>query len=302
MLNNGGVVPEGVNELTRYRQFFGGGEFEVITTAFYVEDEWVATDDLTLRIGIRNERFDNRNAQGETFIKITDQHAPRIGLAWNVSDEGGAKVFANYGRYHLLVASNTNIRLAGSELFTQEWYTRDAPISADGGTNVRNRTDQTTVYGDGSVEDVRTTIDLDIEPMFQDEVIFGYERQISGEYVASATYAFRDLRRGIEDITIDEAIGEPGAFHYVLANPGRAVPTFYDVDGNSVLDELNLSAEDIGMAAVKRRYHALTLGLERRWDGVFCFKGLYTLSHSYGNYEGMVRSDNGQDDAGITTQ
>ena len=30
-------------------------------------------------------------------------------------------------------------------------------------------------------------------------------------------------------------------------------------------------------------------------------QGSYTWSHSYGNYEGWVRSDNGQDDAGITT-
>ena len=46
----------------------------------------------------------------------------------------------------------------------------------------------------------------------------------------------------------------------------------------------------------------MTLGLERQWDGVYYLKGLYTWSHSHGNYEGMVRSDNGQDDAGITTQ
>lgn len=302
VLNNGAIVPDGVTELTRYRRFFGGGEFDVITTAFYVEDEWAITDTVTLRIGIRNERFDNRNAQGNTFIKITDQYAPRLGLSWNVSGEGVAKIFANYGRYHLPVASNTNIRLAGSELFTQEWYALDAPIAEDGSTVLTSKIGPTTVYDDGSVDDVRTTIDLDIEPMYQDEFIVGYERQIFGDYIASATYAFRDLRRGIEDITIDEAIGVSGAFHYVLANPGRAVRTFYDVDGDSRLDELNLSAEEIGMPAVKRRYHAATLGLERRWDGVFYAKGLYTWSHSYGNYEGMVRSDNGQDDAGITTQ
>ena len=302
VLNNGAVVPEGVTELARYRIFVGGGEFDVITTAFYVEDEWTVTDALTLRLGIRNERFDNRNAQGATFIEITDQYAPRLGLAWDVGGEGTAKVFANYGRYHLPVASNTNIRLAGAELFTQDWHVLDAPVAEDGSTVLGAKLGATTVYGDGTVHDVRTVIDLDIEPMYQDEIIVGYERQISDRYIASVSYAFRDLRRGIEDLTIDEAIGAPGTFHYVLANPGRGVRTFYDLDGDGTLDELHLSAEDIGMPAVKRRYHAVNLGLERRWDGVFYVKGLYTWSHSYGNYEGMVRSDNGQDDAGITTQ
>ncbi len=31
-------------------------------------------------------------------------------------------------------------------------------------------------------------------------------------------------------------------------------------------------------------------------------QGSFTWAHGYGNYEGYVRSDNGQDDAGITTQ
>ena len=86
--------------------------------------------------------------------------------------------------------------------------------------------------------------------------------------VAAALYC-----RGIEVLTIDEAIGTRH-LPLVLANSGRAVRTFYDLDGDGALDELNLSAEDIGMPAVKRRYHAVNLGLERRWGGVFYVKGL----------------------------
>jgi hypothetical protein len=52
---------------------------------------------------------------------------------------------------------------------------------------------------------------------------------------------------------------------------------------------------------VKRSYSAVTLNFERAFDGEYYWKAQYTWSHSYGNYEGMVRSDNGQDDADITT-
>ena len=53
---------------------------------------------------------------------------------------------------------------------------------------------------------------------------------------------------------------------------------------------------------MKRRYKALTLDLKREWDGIFYLRSTYTLSHSYGNYEGTVRSDTGEDEAGLTTQ
>ena len=301
-LSNGVIVPAGVTELTRYRRFSQGGEFDVTTTAVYIEDEWTLTDRMTWRLGLRNERFDNRNAHGETFIRITEQYAPRIGFAWDIGGEGTDRLLANYGRYHLPIASNTNIRLAGAELFTEEWFVLDGPIAEDGSTTLGEQLGPTSFFGDGTVPDVRTTIDLGIEPMYQDEFILGYERQVRDAYLVSLTYTHRDLRQGIEDITIDAAIDSPGAFHYVLANPGRGVHTFYDVDGDGNLDELRLSADELGFAPVKRRYQALTLGVERQWDGVFYLKGLYTWSHSYGNYEGMVRSDNGQTDAGLTTQ
>lgn len=121
-----------------------------------------------------------------------------------------------------------------------------------------------------------------------------FEWQVGGSHL---------LRFGMdrEENTSDEAINQPGVFHYILVNPGRDVHTFYDLDGDGTLEELFLSAADLGFPKAKRRYHAVTLGLEKKWDGVFYVKGLYTWAHSYGNYERMVRSDNGQDDAGITT-
>ena len=82
ILSNGAAVPEGVTEATRYIQFSQRGHFDVIATAFYIEDEWsIAPLNATLRLGLRNERFDNRNAEGESFIKIQDQYAPRIGFS-----------------------------------------------------------------------------------------------------------------------------------------------------------------------------------------------------------------------------
>ena len=303
VLRNGAIVPDGVTEVTRHRRFSRDGHFDVIATAFYLEDEWtIAPINATLRFGLRNERFDNRNAEGQSIIKITDQYAPRIGFSWDVGGDRNSKVFANYGRYHLPVASAVSIFLGSPWFSTEDWYVLDQPVAEDGSTVLGARIGETTVFADGSSPDNRTLIDHDIEPMAQDEFILGYERRILSDYIFGITLTYRDLVQGIEDISIDQAIGAFGEFNLVLANPGRGVRTYYDVDGDGNLDELRLSAEELGFPPMQRRYRAVTLDLQRPWDGVFYARASYTWSHSYGNYEGTVRSDTGEDLAGATTQ
>ncbi len=303
VLRNGGTVPEGVTDVVRYRQMERGGHFDAIASAFYVEDEWLISPiNATLRLGLRNERFDNRNAEGRTFVQLKDQYAPRVGFAWDPRGEGTAKLFANYGRYHLPVASIVSIAMASSTLLTEEWFVLEGPIAEDGSTTLGTRIGEPTVFADGSARDFRTAIDQDLEPMAQDEYIVGYEWQIYADYVANVTLTYRNLVQGIEDVNIVEALGLRRGFNYVLANPGRDVRTYYDIDDDGTLDPITLSAADLGYPSMKRRYKALTLDLKRPWDGVFYVRGTYTLSHSYGNYEGTVRSDTGEDFAGITTQ
>ena len=68
------------------------------------------------------------------------------------------------------------------------------------------------------------------------------------------------------------------------------------------LDEtVDLSAADLGYPTPTRTYEALTLTFDRAFDNGWDLHGSWTLSRSEGNYEGTVKSDNGQDDAGITT-
>jgi hypothetical protein len=45
--------------------------------------------------------YENNNALDETFIKIDDQYAPRLGLIWDPSADGRSKLFASFGQYHL---------------------------------------------------------------------------------------------------------------------------------------------------------------------------------------------------------
>ena len=76
---------------------------------------------MTLNFGVRCEEFENNNA-GETFIKVDDQYAPRVGAIWDPSGQGRSKLYASYGLYYLPIASNTNIRMAGVEFDQRDWY------------------------------------------------------------------------------------------------------------------------------------------------------------------------------------
>lgn len=299
-LNSGGVVPAGVTQVASVRELEGGGAFDVKTSGLYFEDEWYVTDAFTLRLGVRNERFDNRNAAGDTFIKITDQWAPRLGFSWDLGGDSNSKLYGTFGRYHLPIATNTNIRLAGQELFTETWYEL-VGLNADETGQIGVQIGPTSVFSDGVVPDVREVIDDTIEPMYQDEWIIGYERDLfGGGYIGGVSFTYRDLGSLIEDVTIDAAINQV-AFHYILTNPGTDAHTFFDVDGDGVAEELFLTAEELGFPEAERTYLALTFYLEKLLTDRFYAKASYTWSHGYGNVEGYVRSDNGQDDAGLTT-
>ena len=288
-------------EAVQVRELLNQGSFETDSEAFYVEDEWSVTDTLTLRLGLRNERFENRNANNVTFIEIDDQWAPRIGVSWDIRGDGRSKLFGNAGRYHLPIAANTNIRLGGPEYFSQQVFELIS-VNSDGTPVIGPALGPLAVFSDGTTVDPITIADTNIEPMYMDEYIIGYERELGdGGWIGSITGTYRDLASTIEDVTIDKAIGVPFLFHYVLTNPGTAMNVFFDLDGDGVAEEYNFTAEQMGFPEAKRKYYAVSVGLEKSWDGEFYLNANYTWSHSYGNIEGYVRSDNGQDDAGLTT-
>jgi len=65
-------------------------------------------------------------------------------------------------------------------------------------------------------------------------------------------------------------------------------------------EQINLTAAQLGYPEAEREYKALEFTLSRPFDGRWSADMSYTWSESVGNHEGYVKSDNAQDDAGIT--
>ncbi len=312
---NGGVVPDGVTEVVRFRYFQNGGQFLTKNSAWYVDDSWRLTKNFLVYAGIRNESFENQNSAGGAFIKVNDTWAPRLGFSWDIKGDSTMKLFGNAGRYYIPVYSNTNVRLAGAELDYNEWYRF---TSMDPDTGVPSGLTQlgTRFYtSDGEVPDARAVVDNNLSPMYQDEFILGFQQQVDEHWTIGVRGVYRDLKSGMDDICnynepyywalengYDE--GEADAIasavnHCFLTNPGNGLSANVDLQGDGNLTVVEIPAEGLGMPVAKRKYQAIEFLFEGQWEKL-SFQGSYTWARSRGNTEGYVKSDNGQDDAGIT--
>jgi hypothetical protein len=305
-------------DLSRVRvreNFQASAEFTTDSEAIYIQDTWQVTDDFVATIGIRNEEFTNYNADGEAFISISDQISPRIGVAWDVNGDGESKLYANFGRYYIPVPTNTNVRVAGSELFTQR--TCDV-VSIDGDfVPTFDNCGGTAVFGDGTQKATLEVVDENVEPMYQDELILGYDFQLNEDWTLGIKGTRREVGVALEDVAIDFGFNQylerefgssctqcSGFHYYVLGNPGGDMTITTDPDGDDgplALQAYTIPGADLGYPEVQRKYSSIDFTFNRAWDDVWMLQGSYTWSKSYGNNEGFVRSDNGQDDAGITT-
>lgn len=305
------------NDRTRVRvreNYQSPSVFETDSKAYYISDVWQITDDIVATIGIRNEEFTNYNADGEAFIEIDNQIMPRLGIAWDINGDGESKLYANYGRYYIPVPTNTNIRVAGSELFTQQ--TCDV-VSIDGSfVPTVDNCGALAIFGDGTQKGTLEVVDANVDPMYQDEFILGYDFNINDDWSAGVKVTRREVGVALEDIAIDAGFERylqrefgssctlcSGFHYYVLTNPGNDLTITTDPDGDGPLanQQYTIPASDLGYPEVERKYTSVDLTVNRQWDGEWMLYASYSWSKSYGNNEGFLRSDNGQDDAGITT-
>ncbi len=294
------------------------------------------TDQLTLNLGVRNEGFENENLAGVAFIDLQDQWAPRLGFTYDVTGDRTSKLFGFYGRYFLPVAVNTNQRLAGAEFFIQDRWMLDLSggpndTNADG---IHDTTDEPILgtfvsganFGDGTLKATNTSVDAEIDPMYVDEFILGYEQQMWDGWTLGVKGTYRELGTAIDDVAIDAAVLDYcdnvatdltytqcysvwyGFHQYVLTNPGEdMVITLSGADlsratGGAITADrqITLTADQLNYPEPERTYKAVEVSMEKSFDGIWGARFSYVWSESEGNYEGALKSDNGQVDPGLS--
>ncbi len=95
----GGAIGAG-QEYVEMRRFETGGGYSGKNKAYYIQDAWDVTDDLTLNLGVRKDQFKVKNPLGQAFSSFDDEVALRLGFAYDLF---GARTDKLYGlvRSHL---------------------------------------------------------------------------------------------------------------------------------------------------------------------------------------------------------
>ncbi|PWT88603.1 MAG: hypothetical protein C5B55_12810 [Blastocatellia bacterium] len=211
-----------------FRGEFGPPNFDTRSNynAGYVQDTWRINKHITALLGLRMEQeriigsqLQNGSRYGYSF---TDQWAPRLGATFDPTGNGKIKIYYNYGRFFEYLPLDAAERSLSQELdftgarfapaFTvnaagQRIVTLDqfgAPIPVIDAAHLLSGTSAA-----GGLSNAITVSASDISAVtagtklgYQDEHIIGADFQLPHNFVLSARYQYRNLKRVIEDMAV----------------------------------------------------------------------------------------------------
>ena len=293
--------------------------------AYYIEDSWSITDRFLAYLGGRWDTFQNFNGEGQQYVEIKNQFGPRLGFSWDVKGDSTLKIYGNAGRYALPLTPSVAVRGASASLYSRQNYTFTGVDPVTGvPTGLTPSGGLSYINGEfGDPKNPATIAATNLDPMYQDEFILGFQSQITDHQSIGARGIYRKLKAAIDDncdytailttegFTFDgdngvwvdgngRAAALPNAgFPYCrMFNPGKDAVFLTDLYGDGVLKSTTVPG-DLLSPKGQRSYKALELFWDGSWDKLF-FQASWTISKNEGNTEGGVKSDIGQADTSVT--
>jgi hypothetical protein len=256
--------------------------------SFFIQDNWSVTPKLSLNLGVRMESEDIPSfrpdiAEVGIHFGWSEKLAPRLGFAYNVFGDGRMKVSGSWGLYYDWTKYELARGTFGGDIWTTRYRSLDDPdptkLSRAALTG-RNLWDgQADSYKDARIPSFGSdVVDPDMKPMAQSSYNIGVEYQVARNTVVGVNFIRTDLLRTIEDIgTIIN-----GSETYIYGNPGEGLAKTAITTGATPPFEL---------PTAKRNYTALEFTANRRFSQNWFLGGSYVVSRLYGNYPGLVNTD-----------
>ena len=269
---------------------------------FYFQDDWRASDELTLNLGMRwewhqplyevNDRQSNFEPYtGELLLAGQDGNSralynsfnrdfqPRIGFAWTPKALGGNTVFRGaYTVSSFMEGSGTNLRLPLNPPFNVEFEAiydaALAPVSTTG--QGFSTVSQTNPYRSANIR----LWDQNVRPSHVQQWNFTVERQMPFQNVLSIGYVGQKGTHLIVPMPYFQRVdvnGQPAACNcspYLSGNPDL-----------SVISQIS-GTESNG----DQEYNALQVGLQRRFQQGFMYQVSYTYSKGMSDAIGFYGS------------
>lgn len=258
-------------------------------------------------------RWEQQKLVGEVIsytFKASDNMAPRLSVTWDLDGTGKSKLYAFWGRYFEKVPLDIAVRALSEEKgvnradfrtmtnYTSlsdpimngtevtyvdlgKLYLPDAPnsrLSIPSDANGFNRRHF------GTTGDETTQLLPGTKSMYQDELVFGYDHEIANGITISDRFMYKKLGRILEDISLD-------GNSYYIGNPGETDAAFRQLTGFT---------GEATFPAPTRTYYAFEVEVRKNTGKLTGFMNL-RLAKAEGNYEGLFRGDNGQDDPNISS-
>jgi hypothetical protein len=241
----------------------------------FVQDSWSIMDLVTANVGLRYDSQQLFNGLGQTAMSMPDQWSPRLGVIYDPTQSGHAKIYANYARYY----ENVPLALANDSLVGEPNVLRQfpgpMPVSGPANCNsVSNPQSCTSLAPNTNVNPPHQpsqtyhvqgqgidSIDPNVKPTTEDDFVAGAEYEIFKDARAGISYQRRWLVRWLDDMSND------ATSTFFLGNPGYGWAS--------------------GFPQAERTYDAGTLYLTKAFGNDWLTSASYTLSYLRGNIAGQ---------------
>ncbi|MBZ4335526.1 TonB-dependent receptor [Corallococcus sp. AS-1-12] len=248
------------------------------TVGGFIQDSWSVLDKVTVNVGLRYDVQTIYGLDGEVGLHLPNQWSPRLGVIYDPTQSGRAKLFANFARFF----ENVPLDMADLSFPQQQLLsaTYDSPpcvpsredsLLGDCTQNanrqpIGNRESPNQLW-DAQGGD-RVPVDPQIRAQSADEFVVGGEYELFTASRLGATYTRRYLNDVIEDMSRDDGST------FFLGNPGKGYSTDFPL--------------------ARREYDAVNLYFQRAFTNGWLAQASYTWSTLRGNYSGLFRADTGQ--------
>ena len=274
-----------------YRVSSGYTENRLPTTqkylAAFAQDTFQVTDRLTIRPGVRWEEQQMVGVgSGYTF---TGAWSPRIGVTYDPTGQGRAKVYFNYGRFYTQYPNDLATRgfSALSATNSADYFDANLTQPIPEGVLAGNTLHHLVLSGTDPAQALPGT-----KNTYNNEYLAGGEWEWRPGLNLSVRYTHRDLQNILEDLApaakVLYDLGIAQDIVFTIGNPS---------DGYPSTAPYNVGAHEKFI----RKFDSVEFSADKRLSNNWSLQASYRWSRLWGDYEGFYRNDNNQSDPGLTS-